>query len=131
MTPTERSRTRRWTRLEYERLIEKGFLDEDEPIELLDGLLLVKEPQSSSHGAAVTLVAEALRVAFGDGRSPLTTGPSLNRTSPSSPVRRAITSTRIRGGPRWSSRSRCPDSAEPAGERPGRTRATGSTTTGS
>ena len=69
MTPTERSRTRRWTRLEYERLIEKGFLDEDEPIELLDGLLLVKEPQSSSHGAAVTLVAEALRVAFGDGWS--------------------------------------------------------------
>jgi Uma2 family endonuclease len=66
MSQAERSRTRRWTRLEYERLIADGFLDEDEPIELLDGLLLVKEPQHSAHRTAVTLVAEAVRVAFGD-----------------------------------------------------------------
>ena len=66
MSQAERSRARRWTRLEYERLIEEGFLDEDEPIELLDGLLLVKEPQHSAHRTAVTLVAEAVRVAFGD-----------------------------------------------------------------
>ncbi len=67
MTHPERSQTRRWTRLEYERLIGDGFLDEDEPIELLDGLLLVKEPQHSAHRTAVTLVAEAVRAAFGDG----------------------------------------------------------------
>ena len=53
--------------MEYDRLIDHGFLDEDEPIELLDGLLLVKEPQSSPHRTAVGLVAEALRVAFGTG----------------------------------------------------------------
>src|SRR2546427_10208684 len=38
---------RRWSRHEYARLIDRGFLDEDDPIELLDGLLLVKEPQRS------------------------------------------------------------------------------------
>ncbi|PYN99981.1 MAG: hypothetical protein DMD91_11435 [Candidatus Rokuibacteriota bacterium] len=57
----------RWTRHEYERLIDHGFLDEDEPIELLDGLLLVKEPQHSPHRTAVLLVAKALERAFGDG----------------------------------------------------------------
>lgn len=32
-------RTRRWSRREYDRLVELGVLDEDEPIELLDGHL--------------------------------------------------------------------------------------------
>jgi Uma2 family endonuclease len=53
--------------VEYDRLIDQGFFDEDEPIELLDGLLLLKEPQSSPHRTAVGLVAEVLRVAFGSG----------------------------------------------------------------
>jgi len=34
-------RTRRWTRKEYDRLIEIGFFDEDEPIELVGGRLIV------------------------------------------------------------------------------------------
>jgi Uma2 family endonuclease len=67
MAHAEREFMRRWTRVEYERLIERGLLDEDEPIELLDGLLLVKEPQHTSHRTAVALVAEALRSAFGSG----------------------------------------------------------------
>src|SRR5437870_1358094 len=67
MKQAERPGLHRWSRHEYGRLIEDGFLDEDEPIELLDGLLLVKEPQHSAHRTAVTLVAEAVRVAFGDG----------------------------------------------------------------
>jgi Uma2 family endonuclease len=67
----------RWTRPEYERLIDHGFLDEDDPIELLDGLLLVKEPQHSPHRTAVLLVARAVERAFGDGwfvqtQSPIT-----------------------------------------------------------
>ncbi len=57
----------RWTRREYERLIDHGFLDEDDPIELVDGLLLVKEPQASAHRTAVLLAAKALERAFGDG----------------------------------------------------------------
>jgi Uma2 family endonuclease len=57
----------RFTRQEYGRLIDRGVLHEDDPIELIDGLLLVKEPQSSPHRTAVVLVARALERAFGDG----------------------------------------------------------------
>jgi Uma2 family endonuclease len=48
-------------------MIDHGLLDEDDPIELLDGLLLVKEPQHSPHRTAVLLVAKALERAFGEG----------------------------------------------------------------
>src|SRR2546426_6194518 len=67
MKDATRVELRRWTRVEYERLIDQGFLDEDEPIELLDGLLLVKEPQHSRHRTAVLLVAKAVERAFGEG----------------------------------------------------------------
>jgi Uma2 family endonuclease len=67
MRYAERSGYRRWTRREYGRLLEAGLLDEDDPVELLDGLLLVKEPQSSPHRTAVLLTARALERAFGDG----------------------------------------------------------------
>ena len=58
---------RRWTRREYARLIDQNFLDEDDPVELLDGLLLVKEPQSSPHRTGILLVARALEPMFGGG----------------------------------------------------------------
>jgi len=67
MTQAARPTPYRWTRRQYARLIDHGVLDEDDPIELLDGLLLVKEPQSSLHRTAVLLVAKALERAFGDG----------------------------------------------------------------
>jgi len=67
VTPNERPLLHRWTRDEYERLLDQGFFDEDDPIELLDGLLLVKEPQHSPHRTAVLLVAKAVEQAFGDG----------------------------------------------------------------
>jgi Uma2 family endonuclease len=60
-------RTRRWTRREYDRLVDLGVLHEDEPIELLGGQLVVAEPKSSPHSTAVGLTADALRRAFGDG----------------------------------------------------------------
>jgi Uma2 family endonuclease len=77
MKQAERPRLHRWTRHQYERLIDHGFLDEDDPIELLDGLLLVKGPQHSPHRTAVLLVAKAVERAFGDGwfvqtQSPIT-----------------------------------------------------------
>jgi Uma2 family endonuclease len=62
-----RVETRRFTRLEYDRLIAQGFFDEDERIELLDGQLVVREPQGSRHVVAVELVREALQHAFGKG----------------------------------------------------------------
>jgi Uma2 family endonuclease len=64
-----RIRTRRWTRQEYDRLIELGVLHEDEPIELLGGRLVVREPQRTPHAVATQLAADALRAAFGAGWS--------------------------------------------------------------
>ena len=60
-------RTRRWTRKEYDRLIEIGFFDEDEPVELVGGQLIVAEPKGTGHSVALQLAAEALRRAFGSG----------------------------------------------------------------
>ena len=82
----ERPVLRRFTRHEYARLIGHGFLDEDDPIELLDGLLLVKEPQSSPHRTAVLLVARAVERAFGEGWFVQTQSPvALGRRSEPEP----------------------------------------------
>ena len=53
------------TRHRYARLIDAGILGEDDPIELVHGHLMVREPQSTPHATATDLAAEALRKAFG------------------------------------------------------------------
>ncbi len=60
-------KTRRWTRVEYERLIDYGVFRGDEHLELLDGLLVVREPQGSRHSAAVAALCQVLARAFGGG----------------------------------------------------------------
>jgi Uma2 family endonuclease len=60
-------KTRRWKRVEYERLIETGFFQPGDPIELVGGQLIVAEPQSSYHFSAIQAAVEALRTAFGQG----------------------------------------------------------------
>jgi Uma2 family endonuclease len=60
-------KTRRWRRVEYERLIECGFFKPGDLVELMGGHLVVAEPQGSRHFAAVRAVEEALRAAFGAG----------------------------------------------------------------
>ena len=60
-------RTRRWTRREYERLVETGFFRPGEPIELIGGELRVAEPQGEPHAVAAGVAADALRAAFGPG----------------------------------------------------------------
>jgi Uma2 family endonuclease len=76
------ARTRRWTRHEYERLVEAEILRPDEKIELLDGWLLVREPQPGPHFTATRLVEEALRTAFGSGWDVRVQGPlALGRSS--------------------------------------------------
>jgi hypothetical protein len=57
-------RQRPITRVEYERLTEQGFFGCDERIELLDGLLVFREPQHAPHAAAV----RRARVAVADLR---------------------------------------------------------------
>lgn len=44
--------TRRWTRAEYDRLIEVGVFRPGEPVELLGGELIVAEPQGSLYARA-------------------------------------------------------------------------------
>ncbi len=61
------TRTRRWTRFEYERLIDAGMFRPGERLELLDGQLVVREPQGSLHATAVGLIEDALRACFGSG----------------------------------------------------------------
>ncbi len=60
-------RTRRWSRAEYERLIQQGAFRPDERLELISGELVVREPQGAPHALAVELVDHALRAAFGSG----------------------------------------------------------------
>src|SRR5437870_1076540 len=67
MKDVDRPELHRWTRKDYGKMIDRGVLDEDEPIELLDGLLLVKEPQHTPHSTSILLVTRALERAFGDG----------------------------------------------------------------
>ena len=56
--------TRRLRRVEYERLVELGMFA-GERLELLDGALVVREPQGSSHAAIAGQIAQVLMATFG------------------------------------------------------------------
>src|SRR5437867_7142579 len=60
-------RDRRWTRKEYGRLIDIGFFDGDNKVELIEGRMIVAEPQNTPHATACELASDALRAAFGPG----------------------------------------------------------------
>lgn len=68
-------RLRRWTRAEYDRLIEAGIFQSGEPVELVGGELLVSEPPGSAHYTAIGLVEDALRTELGPGWLVRTQGP--------------------------------------------------------
>lgn len=57
---------RRWTREEYERLVEQGFFDA-ERLELVDGVILEMSPQSGRHAKGVLLAQSALSPLFSEG----------------------------------------------------------------
>ena len=56
---------RRWTRQEYDRMIEAGVLTPEDRVELIEGEILEMTPQGSAHATGVSLAQEALRAAFG------------------------------------------------------------------
>jgi Uma2 family endonuclease len=71
-------RTRRWRRAEYERLVDLGVFV-GEHLELLEGVLVVREPQGSPHAAIAGKVGRILAAAFDGGwharlHSPLALG---------------------------------------------------------
>jgi Uma2 family endonuclease len=58
---------RRWTREEYDRLVELGMFREDEHVQLIEGEIVEMTPQNAPHATAVRLVQEALRTVFDPG----------------------------------------------------------------
>jgi Uma2 family endonuclease len=57
---------RRWTRVEYDRLVDLGVF-EGEPLELIGGQLIVAEPKGTYHSSAVSTAEYALRAALPSG----------------------------------------------------------------
>lgn len=55
----------RLPRVRYDQMIEAGLFDSDDKVELLDGLLVAKEPHSALHSAAVMAAHGVLQRAFG------------------------------------------------------------------
>jgi Uma2 family endonuclease len=68
-------KTRRWTRIEYERLIDLGVFQPGDPIELIGGELMVAEPQGAPHYTSIRKTARALERAFGPAWEVRTQGP--------------------------------------------------------
>jgi Uma2 family endonuclease len=59
--------TRRWTREEYERLVEQGFFHPEERLELVEGIIYEMTPQSSFHATGIRAAARALESIFTEG----------------------------------------------------------------
>ena len=60
-------RTRHFSRLEYELLLDGGTLGPEERFELIGGHLIPRAPQRDTHGTSADLAAAALQKAFGFG----------------------------------------------------------------
>jgi len=72
---TYEPKTRRWSRREYDRLIELGVFQPGEPVELIGGELMVAEPQGAPHYTGIRRAARALEKVFGPGWEVRTQGP--------------------------------------------------------
>jgi hypothetical protein len=81
MAMLEHPTLRRITAREAMRMVDAGILGEDEPVELLDGVLVEMSPQGQRHVAATTRLAERLRGIYARTaqvleEKPLATGPT-------------------------------------------------------
>lgn len=56
---------RRFTGAELDRMVEVGIISEDEPLELLEGVLETVSPQSATHAWLLDVLEEGLRDAYG------------------------------------------------------------------
>ncbi len=57
----------RFSRLEYQALLDQGVLGPADKVELIDGRVVPMSPEGSMHSASMGLTADALRRIFGDG----------------------------------------------------------------
>lgn len=67
MKTTQAAHTRLWTRAEYEDLASQGFLQPDERLELIDGIIYSKSQQTPLDATGILFLIEALRSAFLSG----------------------------------------------------------------
>jgi Uma2 family endonuclease len=58
---------RRWTREEYERLVEAGFFSPEERLELVDGMIYEMTPHTTWHATGILNCEEELRAVFSEG----------------------------------------------------------------
>jgi Uma2 family endonuclease len=76
-TTAQPPETRRFTVSEYHRMAEAGILDEDDPVELIDGQIYVMSPIGSQHAACVDRLTRLFILAFHDRASVRTQNPIL------------------------------------------------------
>lgn len=62
---TAKIKPKRWSRAEYDRMIEAGVFEPGERIELIDGEIVTMTPQNGPHAMAVRLAQRALEATFG------------------------------------------------------------------
>src|SRR5947209_8738082 len=60
-------RPRRWTREEYQRLITAGILNEDDHVQLIDGVIYQMAAHDPRHANAIEATSDLLRDVFGAG----------------------------------------------------------------
>ncbi len=65
MAVLEKTHTRRFTADEVLRMVRGGVLSEDEPLELLEGELVVVSPQGPEHSSVAEVIRRALEEAWG------------------------------------------------------------------
>lgn len=57
----------RWTRIEYERMVEAGVFHPEARFELMDGEIIDMTPQGSYHATSIQVIAEYIRQLFSTG----------------------------------------------------------------
>lgn len=57
----------RWTRTEYERMVEAGVFSPEARFELIDGEIIDMSPQGSYHATSIQVMADYIRNLFGVG----------------------------------------------------------------
>jgi len=60
VSPDPQAQTHRWTRRQYEQMVEAHVLTAEDRVELLNGRIVPMSPQNSRHATAVTLCHQAL-----------------------------------------------------------------------
>jgi len=58
-------RLKRWSRADYDRLVQEGFFAPGERVELIDGEIVEMAPQDARHATAIVVGQEALQAAVG------------------------------------------------------------------